>query len=459
MKVALALALALLVLPSASAAPATVTLASASGAWNGESRVDVEAADAPRSVAVWVPPGARVQDVLARLGEGGTPTAWQAAGPEALLVHAPAEATAVLVRFDVADRAPWLVRYVAPPGVDRVTIRASAPEGRAVVSPDATFLRDGAGYVASAPLEPGASIAVRVVDAGRVGELPLFATVAGLAALVLAGTMLWHRARPPLEGRAPQRFLDHLAELQARLLPPALLFAVMNLFYFTSGLRSLDGAPYLAPTWGVDASVSARAFDALAERLVPTDVTLIVLRPADAVLAQVGMCLFLALATVLPLLVYEVGAFLAPGLERRERRVAMRVLPLVTGLFLLGALVGYLVMAPIMIRTLYAYAPGIGALPFLAVGELVSFALLIVLALGIAFELPVVMYVLARLGLVEARTFAKYVRHAVLAIVLVAGLITPDPSVVSQLLLAVPIVALYLIGIGAAAWGERTRPA
>lgn len=455
--VPLAFVVVLFALPLALAAPATVTLQAAGDVWNGESRVDLSPADAAREVQVWVPAHARIHTVDVRIGEGVAPAAWTAASSDALVVPVPADATAVVVRFDVPDRRPYVARFVAPEGVDQVTIRVLPPDGRVAESPDATFIAG----VASGPISPGGAIAVRVVEAARVGELSLLLTVGGLSLAVLVGTLVWHRVRPPLEGREPQKFLDHLVELQARLLPPALLFAVFNLFYFTAGIRWVDimGLPFVMPTWGADASVGARAFDAMAERLVPADVQLVVLRPADAVLAQVGMCLFLSLVTVLPLAVYELGAFIGPGLEPKERRIALRVLPLVTTLFLAGALLAYVVMAPLMFRTLYAYAPGIGAASLLGVGDMVGFALLVILSLGAAFELPVVMYVLARLGLVRASTFGKYVRHAILAIVVLAGLITPDPSVVSQLLLAVPIVLLYVLGIGAAAVGERARPA
>ena len=443
-----------LLAPLAAGAPATVHLEAAGDAWNGESLVEVAG---PAEVRVWVPPNARIHAVLARLPEGSEPAPWSAASRDALLVELPANATGALVRFDVPPRAPYLVQVRVPEGVDRLFLDVRAPEGAVAESPDAA-LSSGR---ASLAVAPGDVVAVRIVDEGRIGELPLLATIGGLALVVLVATLVWHRLRPPLGGRAPERFLDHLSELQARLLPPAVLFALLNLFYFASGLRAVEigGVPFLAPTWGAEASVAARAFDALAERLVPPDVTLVVLRPADAVLAQVGMCLFLAFVTVLPLLVYEIGAFIGPGLEEREQRVALRVLPLVTGLFLAGALLAYLVMAPLMIRTLYAYAPGIGAAPLLAAGDLVGFALLVILTLGIAFELPVVMYVLARLGVVRAATFRRYVRHAILLIVVAAGLITPDPSVVSQLLLAVPVVALYLVGIGAATFGEQAARA
>src|SRR5438067_10937952 len=112
-------------------------------------------------------------------------------------------------------------------------------------------------------------------------------------------------------------------------------------------------------------------------------------------------------------------------------------------------------MAPFMMRTLYAYAPTVGARPFLVVGDLVGFALLVVTSFGLAFELPVVMYALSAIGLIQARTFRKYFRHALVVIFLVAGIVTPDPSIVSPLLVGVPVTALYVVGMLAAAAGER----
>lgn len=442
----------LLALPVAAAAPATVDLTESDGRWNGLTRVD---ADAAGLVELWVPQGARIQAVEA---DGG-PARWTSKGDTGLVVQAEG-AGVVEARYDFRERPPTLAHWVTPAGVDALTLHVTPADGRAPSAADAVFTRADRTHTATFPgLAAGDAITVRLVDPGRVGELPLLATVAALSLAVLLGAMAWHSVRPPLEGRPPQKFLEHLAELQARLIPPGLVFGILNVVYFTTGLRIVDVGPWSmpAPTLGVEGSVAARAFESFAARLVPPDVQLVVLRPADAVLAQIGMCLFLAFVTVLPLLVYEISAFIAPGLEARERRVAFAALPPIVVLFLVGVTLGYTLMAPLMIRTLYSYAPGIGATPLLGVNDLVGFALLVILVFGLAFEIPVVMYALARFGIVGWRTFGKYVRHALLAIVILAGLLTPDPSVVSQLLLAVPLGGLYVLGIGAAALGSRSR--
>lgn len=443
---------------------ARVELVSEAGVWNGLSCVGAFGDRA--GVPVWLPPGARVHAVTVSDGMSRTAAGWRAAGREALLVETPPGTTEACVGFDVDGARHALARFVAPMDLGAVHLAIAPAPGDVAQAEGVTFARGSlegreADFASLGPMPGGEGVTLRVVDAGRVGELPLLVTVAGLALVVLVGALAWHAARPPLGGKPAERLLEHLGELQARLLPAAIAFALLNLVYFTMGLRTVHvgGVPLVAPIFGVEGSISARAFDAFAERLVPDGVTLVALRPVDAVLAQVQTALFLAFLTALPVLLYEIGAFLGPGLEPRERRILLRTLPLLTALFVLGALFGYLAMAPLMIKTLYGYAPGIGALPLLGVGDLVGFALLVMVAFGAAFELPVAMYALSRLGLVRAGTFGRYLRHAVLVIVILAGVLTPDPSVITQLLVAGPVTLLYLMGIGAAWFGGRRRGA
>jgi sec-independent protein translocase protein TatC len=449
---------ALVLLPLASAAPAggaaRVELLASGGVYNGLSARDVAGAGVAE---VWIPAGARPHAVEAVTPAGNVSAAWRADGLEALSIDAPPDATAVQASFDVRAGLLTSLVYVAPDAPARVDVAVAPPDGQAVQG-----FAQGADGLWRASLEApraGDTLVIRVVDADRVGELPILLTVGIVAALVLAGTLLWHRVRPINEGRPAQTFLEHLGELQQRLLPPVIVFAVLNFVYFASGLRlaTWRGLTLVAPTFSVESSLASRAFEAFAERLVPAGVQLVVLRPADAVLAQVQMTLFLAFVTVLPLLLYELAVFVGPALQARERRMALRSIPLVCALFVAGSIFGYLVMAPLMIRTLYDFAPATGAAPLLVVGDLISFSLIVIVSFGLAFELPVLMYVTARLGLVRAATYRKYLRHAIVVIVLVAGIVTPDPSVVSQLLVAVPVTALYVVGLLAATLAERRR--
>ncbi|GEM_PF-3244027 len=452
----LLLALLLLAPLAAAQAPggARVSLEAAGDVENGLSQ---RAASGAGFYDVWVPPDARLHAVEAVTPSGNVSAPWRASGASSLRVEAPANATAVQVSFDVRVGPLASLAYAAPDSPSRVDVEVKAPEGQAVLG----FAQgpDGLWRASLESPRPGDTLQVRLVDADRVGELPILATVAVVAGLSFAGILLWHRLRPPLDGRPARTFLEHLGELQQRLLPPVLVFAFLNFWYFASGLRLVrwQGVTLVAPTFSVDASLASRAFEAFSERLVPAGVQLVVLRPADAVLAQVQMTLFLAFVSVLPVLLYELAVFVGPALQARERRMALRSIPLVSALFVVGALFGYLVMAPLMIRTLYGFAPSTGATALLVIGDLVSFSLVVIVAFGLAFELPVLMYVTARLGLVQARTYRRYLRHAIVIIVVVAGVVTPDPSVVSQLLVAVPVTTLYVLGMVAASFAERRR--
>ncbi|MFA5861000.1 MAG: twin-arginine translocase subunit TatC [Candidatus Thermoplasmatota archaeon] len=459
MRLQLGILVVVLLLPVVAAAPAQVTLTSANGTWNGLSEAGVENGTA----LVWVPQNARIHDVLAWSADGSSGTAsWRAEGADALRVSAPPNATSVQVDYDFSGTSLTLARFVAPTHVDRLTFTVRPPGGQRVESQSVAFedSGDGSYHAELVNVPQGASVRIRVVDADRVGELPLLAALAIVASVTFLAALAWHQLRSPAPRGGATRFLDHLMELQARLVPPIIAFAFLNIFYFVAGLRVIElfgRWPIVIPTLSTNGSLATRAFDAFAERQVPAGVQLVVLRPIDAVLAQVQVALFLAFVTVLPLILYELVAFLGPALKARERRIALRILPVVFGLFLVGSAFGYLTMSPLMIKTLYDFAPSVGATSFLGVGDLVSFSLIVVLSFGLAFELPIVMYALSRFGVVQAKTWRKYVRHAIVIIVVVAGLLTPDPSIVSQMLVAFPVTALYVLGMLAAMWGEKRR--
>jgi sec-independent protein translocase protein TatC len=263
-------------------------------------------------------------------------------------------------------------------------------------------------------------------------------------------------------GRAPREdmgLLDHLRELQGRLRVLLLAVALLMVALFTVALEpvQLAGAELAVPVPSLTDNIAAQTFRLLAAQFVPPGVQLVVVDPISGALVQVEVALFLAVLVASPLIGYEVGAFLMPALERRERRLLLQAIPAATGLFLAGALFAYFVMVPTMMRVLYSYAQGLGAVPFIAVDSLVSFAVIVTLIFGAAFELPVLMVALAKLGLVAPRTMATKWRHVVVGIFVLAAVITPDPSVVSQLLVAFPMLGLYVVGLAAAR--AAVRPA
>jgi sec-independent protein translocase protein TatC len=396
-----------------------------------------------------LPPGAH--DVQAYVN--GTAVPWEWVAPGTLLVHASqlgdAQSTAFLeVLYVVPLGAAGLsVERTLTMDTRSLDVRVEAPEGWT-----ATVQGQALG-TALGPLPAGTDLALRIAPA--TGPSPLL-VLGGMLALVLVLTMA--RARTARgKGVEPMGLLGHLQELAMRVRVIALVTGVLMLVLFTFELRpaTLGGVVLAVPQPSLTDNIAAQTFRLLSQQFVPPGVELVVTDPISAAMVQVEVALALAVLVGSPLIAYEAGAFLVPALEPGERRLLLRAIPAVTGLFLAGAAFAYLVMVPTMMRVLYSYALGLGARSFLAVDSLVSFAVIVTLIFGLSFELPVFMVVLAKLGLVTPRTMQAKWRHVIVGIFVVSAVITPDPSVVSQVLVAVPLCVLYGIGLWASKAATR----
>jgi sec-independent protein translocase protein TatC len=152
--------------------------------------------------------------------------------------------------------------------------------------------------------------------------------------------------------------------------------------------------------------------------------------------------------------------FVAPGLYDTEKRYARPFVFFATIFFVLGAGFCYVVVFPVGYRFFLAEYATIGVSPSIRISEYLSFTARMLLAFGLTFELPVITFFLARLGLVTHRTMLGYFRYAVLAIVIVAAVLTPGPDVASQMLMAGPLLVLYVLSIGVAyVFARRPAPA
>lgn len=332
--------------------------------------------------------------------------------------------------------APGTLRLHATlPGDGPWTIGGIA--GLTIVAPDLEVQGDGSTFTLSRPAR---------------SPVPPWLPVASAAVVALAAAILlaWRdrrRAPPP----AQAGLLDHLRELQGRLRVALLAVALLAVWFAAVGTAVVDvgGLAVPVPRPG-EPTIASEAYVAMTDRFVPAGVQLVVLSPVDAVAAQLWLAVLLGIVAGLPVVAYEIGAFVGPALLPGERSVVARVVPLIAALFLAGAAFAWWLLAPLLLGTLYSFAPGLGAAPLLNVPDLVTFVALLVVAMGLVFELPVLMAALARAGVVAPRTFASKWRHAIVAIFLLAAIITPDPTVVGQLFVAIPMSVLYAVGVAAA---------
>ena len=193
--------------------------------------------------------------------------------------------------------------------------------------------------------------------------------------------------------------------------------------------------------------------------MLPQGVALLNVGVGDSVIAQLEIGALLTVILGMPWIVHEVGAFLASGLRQNERELLRRIGIPATVLFALGTALGILYLTPLTFRLLFDYVGAMGLAPVLGVESFVEFTLLYSLAFGVCFELPVFVYTLTRLGLVQASAWRQHWRAAVIGSLVFGMLVTPDNSGITMLIVAAPMIALYFGG----AWcrhplGERSTP-
>ncbi len=167
--------------------------------------------------------------------------------------------------------------------------------------------------------------------------------------------------------------------------------------------------------------------------------------PAELFMAYIKIALICAVALSLPFILYNVWMFLSPGLEKNEKRVILIALFSGGILFILGALFGYMVTLPLSLRFFGEFSID-EVQAMISFNNYLSFASTLVLAFGIVFELPILMVLLVQFGIVKTKFLKKNRKVMVLVIFTLAAILTP-PDVVSQTLLAIPMLFLYEIGI------------
>jgi sec-independent protein translocase protein TatC len=234
------------------------------------------------------------------------------------------------------------------------------------------------------------------------------------------------------EAASVMGFFDHLVELRRRLLYSLGTVALFCILGFTFWERIYDfiSAPML------------RAFAAagLEQRLVFTG-PLVPIRFA----LQVGVYTGIFLAA--PVIFWQLWLFVAPGLYRHERRFVLPFVVSSTGLFVLGAFFAQRVVLPLTLSFLLQFGAA-RFQPLISINEYFSLWLTMVLWMGIIFELPVLVFILSWIGLVTPGFLLHYFRHAILAIVVTAAVITPTTDAFTMTVFAAPMIGLYLLGIG-----------
>jgi len=185
--------------------------------------------------------------------------------------------------------------------------------------------------------------------------------------------------------------------------------------------------------------------------------TLIGTGVAEAFFTRLKVSFIAALFLALPVILYQVWMFIVPGLRSTEARYARGFVFAGTVFFVSGAAFCYAVVFDFGFPFFLAEYQDIGVEPTIRISEYLSFTSRMLLAFGITFEMPVVSFFLARAGMITHRTLLNVGRYAIVIVFIVAAILTP-PDVVSQLLMAGPLLVLYAMSIGVAYLARRRSP-
>lgn len=180
---------------------------------------------------------------------------------------------------------------------------------------------------------------------------------------------------------------------------------------------------------------------------MPTNTGFIATSPLEALVTYLQVSFLAGLFLSAPLILYQIWLFVAPALYVNEKKIALLFVSLTTSFFVGGAFFGYFVIFPIGFKFFVATLEGTGIQFLPQMQDYLGFISKMLLTFGLVFELPLILVLLARLGIIQLQMLTKARRYVLVAIFLIAGILTPGPDILSQFLLAIPLLLLYEFSI------------
>ena len=246
---------------------------------------------------------------------------------------------------------------------------------------------------------------------------------------------------PEQEAGGKMSFFEHLVDLRKRLINAAIAIAVGTMIGVGISKKIIHFV--VLP---MQKSLSKYQLD---DKLIYTS-------PAGFLNMVITFGIYIGVVLAAPFVLYQVWLFIAPGLYKHERRAVTSFIVSSVVLFLAGISFGYFVMLPYILDFLIGFQDP-AFRPLISINEYFDFIMIVLLGLGIVFELPVLIFVLALFNIVTPQFLWKNIRYAILIIAVIAAIITPTPDAMTMLVFMAPMVALYFIGIGVAAMVVRKK--
>jgi sec-independent protein translocase protein TatC len=246
-------------------------------------------------------------------------------------------------------------------------------------------------------------------------------------------------------------FWEHLDELRGTLWKILIAIVVTSIAAFIFKDMLFDDI-ILAPK--SKTFITYRVFCKLGEWLSmpslcidPSQFQLININLAGHFTSHMNISLVAGLIVALPYVLWELWRFVKPGLNAQEVKSSRGAVSVITVLFLLGVLFSYFIVAPLMINFLGGYTVSASVSNQISLTSYVSSITLMTLLMGLLFELPVLILFLTKIGIVTPKYLRKYRKHTLIGILVIAGIITPSPDIFSQMIVAIPLYALFELSL------------
>jgi sec-independent protein translocase protein TatC len=236
---------------------------------------------------------------------------------------------------------------------------------------------------------------------------------------------------PGEETGGQMTFFEHLIELRKRIINSLVSIAVGAMIGWVV-------APHFV-NWITRPMIKALGNAHLEQKLVYT-------HPAGYLNLLITLSIYLGLVIASPWILYQVWLFVAPALYKHERSAITGFLFSTVFLFLSGIAFGYFIMLPYILRFLISFQGPV--VPLISINEYFDLILMILLGLGLVFELPILIFFLSLFGIVTPKFLLQNFRYAILIIAIVAAIITPTPDATTMLIFMAPMVGLYFLGVG-----------
>ncbi|MEO0206238.1 MAG: twin-arginine translocase subunit TatC, partial [candidate division WOR-3 bacterium] len=218
-------------------------------------------------------------------------------------------------------------------------------------------------------------------------------------------------------------FIDHLEELRKRVLISIIFVLVFSVIGFAFAQRILN---FIIKWTNID--------------------TAYFFSPTEAFLVNIKVAIFVGITIALPIILYQIWAFIGPGLTKKEQQISLPFLGSGILLFLIGCAFAYFILIPLGLKFFLSFETE-NIKPIFNVNKVLEFIFWCILGSGFLFELPLIVFFLVRLGIVDARTLTKHRAEFIVGILVVAAIITPTSDIFTLLLISIPLVLLVEISI------------